>query len=244
MNAFYKIVTGLAAAAALSACGGSSSGGSSDTAPVEPVVEPLSYEVSIVNLTAGQPFSPPAVIAHNGSYIPFEIGAAAGVAFENLAEGGSPTALLDEAGQNAAVLTTQAASGPVGPGATGTITFEVAADQQASLTVSIATMLVNTNDAFTGSSGVDVSALAAGDSMTFTAGSYDSGTEANTEAAGTIPGPADGGEGFNAARDDEPGIITGHGGAVTADDGLSSSVLSQVHRWDNPTARITIRRTQ
>lgn len=243
MNAFYKIVTGLTVAAVLTACGGSSSGGSSDPAP-EPEAEPLAYEVSIVNLTAAQPFSPPAVIAHNGSYAPFELGAAASVAFENLAEGGSPTALLDEAGQNAAVITTVAAADPVGPGATATITFEVAADQQASLTVSIATMLVNTNDAFTGSSGVDISALAAGDSMMFTTGSYDSGTEANSEAAGTIPGPADGGEGFNAERDDVQDIITGHGGVVTADDGLSTSVLNQSHRWDNPTARITIRRTQ
>lgn len=42
---------------------------------------------------------------------------------------------------------------------------------------------------------------------------------------------ADGGEGFNAARSDINDIVRGDGGVVTADDGLSSSVLNQSHRF-------------
>ena len=42
---------------------------------------------------------------------------------------------------------------------------------------------------------------------------YDAGTEGNNELAGTIPGPADGGEGFNAARDDV-NVVSRHSGVV------------------------------
>ena len=72
---------------------------------------------------------------------------------------------------------------------------------------------------------------------------YDAGTEANTEAAGTIPGPADGGEGFNEARDDV-NFVARHPGVVTNEDGLSSSVLSPEHKFDNPLAKVVITSTQ
>jgi hypothetical protein len=105
-------------------------------------------------------------------------------------------------------------------------------------------MLVNTNDAFTGVTEVSLSGLELGESMTMNALSYDSGTEANSEALGTIPGPADGGEGFNSVRDDLADHVTLHSGAITMDDGLNTSVLTEAHRWDNPTARVTITRVQ
>jgi hypothetical protein len=54
--------------------------------------------------------------------------------------------------------------------------------------LSAATMLVQTNDAFTG---LDSVALAAGDQDTV---AYDAGTEDNTEAKAHIPGPPFGGK--------------------------------------------------
>lgn len=63
-------------------------------------------------------------------------------------------------------------------------------------------------------------------------------------AAGTIPGPADGGAGFTGDRDDLAHQATAHPGLATADDGLSTSVLNQSHRWDNPVARVTITRSR
>ena len=71
---------------------------------------------------------------------------------------------------------------------------------------------------------------------------YDAGTEANSESAGTVP--AQGGEGFNAVRDDSKGAVRLHSGVVSADDGLSTSSLKSINRFDNPTAKVVIKRIQ
>ena len=72
---------------------------------------------------------------------------------------------------------------------------------------------------------------------------YDAGTEANSESSGTIPGPADGGEGFNSERNDSQ-IVSAHSGVVGQDDGLTQSVLNGNHKFDNPIMAITITRMQ
>jgi hypothetical protein len=72
---------------------------------------------------------------------------------------------------------------------------------------------------------------------------YDAGTEANTEAKGSMPGPADGGEGFNAARDDV-NFVHIHPGVISQYDGLADSVLMPSHRFDNPVLAVTITRTE
>ncbi|WP_277750232.1 spondin domain-containing protein [Pseudoalteromonas sp. PS5] len=71
---------------------------------------------------------------------------------------------------------------------------------------------------------------------------YDAGTELNTEAQGSIPGPADGGEGFNVERNDNQNMVTMHSGVVGNDDGLTSSTLTSIHKFDNPLLAITIER--
>jgi hypothetical protein len=88
---------------------------------------------------------------------------------------------------------------------------------------------------------MDVSNLAEGDSISMRTHAYDAGTEANTEAQGTIPGPADGGEGFNSAREAMDKVAM-HPGVVGNDDGLSSSVLDSTHKFDNPLMMVTITR--
>ena len=233
----------LCAALLLSACADNNNNNSSAAVapPPAPAADPnLAYEVSIVNLTAGQPFSPVAAIFHPDSVTVFSIGQPASVALEVMAEGGDNSQLLeaiDGAGE-------VSGGAPLGPGATETLSLELNTSDASAMRLTVLTMLVNTNDAFTGVNSADVSALEVGQSMTLTGRSYDAGTEANSEAAGTMPGPADGGEGFNEARDDIADQVTGHGGAVTADDGLSISTLSQLHRWDDPVARFSITRTQ
>ena len=84
--------------------------------------------------------------------------------------------------------------------------------------------------------------MAVGDAVTLRAIAYDSGTEANTETAATIPGPAGGGEGFNAARDDIADQVAMHSGVVGQDDGFATSDLTGQHRFDNPVAQVTIER--
>lgn len=237
-----RYLTSLGMAALLCACSDSNT---LQVPPAEETPEPepapsATFDVTTTNLTAAQPLSPIALIAHADTLRVFTIGEAASAGLELLAEGGDNSGLLDELegrGQTSG-------EAPLGPGASETLTLELDSDDTAATALSVVTMLVNTNDAITGFTGMDLSSLAVGESMTVEAVAYDAGTEANTEAAGTIPGPADSGEGFNEARDDLADQVTMHPGVVTAADGLDSSVLMQIHRFDNPVARITVTRVQ
>ncbi|MDQ2044125.1 spondin domain-containing protein [Pseudoalteromonas sp. 20-92] len=228
----------LALATTLAACGGSDSDNNEleQVAVPEPTAVIYQFDVTVSNLTAGQPFSPIAVIAHKEGAL-WQIGSPASVGLELMAEGGDNSQLLTfENG-----IANASSENPVGPGGTTTVT--ITTDTLDALKLSFATMMVNTNDGFTGLSALDVSALAVGDSIARNTVAYDSGTEANTESAGTFPGPADNGEGFNEVRDDV-NFVARHQGVVTNEDGLSSSILSPEHRFDNPLARVVITRTQ
>lgn len=223
----------------LAACGGSSNNDDDTTPPVT-----QDFRIDVVNLTAAQPFSPIAVVAHDGNYSLFTVGQAATAGLELMAEGGDNSDVLLEANANSGVLTTVSDTAPTGPGGSTSLTITVEEEAASNLEIVATTMLVNTNDAFTALNNLGAANMAVGESRTATTISYDSGTEANTEAAGTIPGPADGGEGFNAVRDDIANEVRMHSGVLSADDGLNSSRLSEIHRWDNPVARITVTRTR
>ncbi len=211
--------------------------------PVPPAPPPAmaTFEVAVTNLTNAQPLSPIAVIAHQLGYSVFEIGTAATAGLEELAEGGDNTALLAEANADALVAATASGAAPIGPGGSETISIEVLESELPGLTLSTSTMLVNTNDAISGINSVELSSLATGDSVSLQSIAYDAGTEANTEAAAHIPGPAGGGEGFNTARDDLADRVAMHSGVVSQDDGKLTSDLTGQHRFDNPvtTTRIT-----
>jgi hypothetical protein len=208
--------------------------------PPAPAPPNAVFQLDLVNLTLGQPLSPVAAIIHDDTVTVFQPGQAASVGLETLAEGGDNSVLLDEFEGRSEAST----DGPIGPGASGSLELALEDDNTAGAFLSIVSMLVNTNDAFTGLNGVDLSAMSVGDTISRTGIAYDSGTEANSENAGTIPGPADGGEGFNSLRDDIADQVTMHGGVVTSDDGLARSVLNQTHRFDNPVVRFTVTRTQ
>ncbi|MBE9568018.1 MAG: spondin domain-containing protein [Proteobacteria bacterium] len=243
MKNFFKrlcIKTAFSATAVLllgSHISGCSNSSSSPPAP-DTGDDPISYEVSVINATNNQPISPVAVITHNAGYSLWSIGSAASTELEYIAEGGSNSQLMDSLDSEDA--TAVSGKGAIGPGGSETISITAGASEQTRITV--LGMLVNTNDAFSGIRSVDVSALASGESISLNASVYDAGTEINSESSGTMPGPADGGEGFNAARSDTSNIVRYHGGVVSADDGLSASVLDQSHRFDNPALVITITR--
>jgi len=194
------------------------------------------YRIKLVNLTHGQPFSPPLALLHDGKFKAWEIGTPASIALEKLAEGGDAGALL--ASQDG--KPNHISDSPIAPGQG--VSFSMTADSNDHQHLTLATMLVNSNDAFSGISGLDLAAMEAGETRIVNVGAYDSGTEGNSEAVGTMPGPADGGEGFNAARDDIADQVTHHGGVVSHDDGLVDSVLSDAHRFDNPVMRVEITR--
>ncbi|MEW6991998.1 spondin domain-containing protein [Colwelliaceae bacterium 6441] len=209
-----------------------------DEKPMEPEPIVYRYEVTVSNLTYAQPLSPVAVILHDeGSF--WQIGEAASVALETLAESGDNASLLAQE----QVLAAQSGVGLIMPGMSETIEVMLT-DNQPEL-ISIATMLVNTNDAFSGVNAMNLSHLQVGESISLTTRSYDAGTEKNSELVATIPGPASSGagEGFNEMRDDLNRVGM-HAGVVSVDDGLSTSALSQAHKFDNPTLLITISRLE
>lgn len=236
MSRFSKSLIILAIGVGLAGCSDSDNNSSEVIAP--PTPEPITFQftVQVSNLTAGQPFSPIALVAHHEDNL-WQIGQTASSALELMAEGGDNSELLNFT----AAIATSSADSPLVPGAQTTLTLTTETTE--ALKLSLATMLVNTNDAFTGLNAVDVSALAVNETLTHFTFAYDAGTEANTEASGSIPGPADGGEGFNEARDDVD-YVSMHPGVVSQLDGLSDSTLHSEHKFDNPLAKVVITRTQ
>jgi len=202
---------------AFSACG------TEDDKSNETVVTP-EYTITVTNLTAGQPMSPVLVTSNTI----FSVGESASVGLEKLVESGTNTELLDANGVSGVALLT--------PGASETLSLTTS-----SSTLSIATMLVKTNDAFAGVNAYHISHLANAQSETIYLNVYDAGTEANTETNTTVPGF--GGEGFNSNRDDSDRVSL-HAGVITKDDGLTSSALTAMEKFNNPALSVTFKRVK
>ena len=149
--------------------------------------EEMMVEVSITNLTRGQVMSPVFVARHDANAGPlYSLGGQASAGLAKMAEDADASGLLEawdpedhESISEAMVVDLN--GGPIPPGETVTMNFDV--DDGRSL-LSFASMLVSTNDAFIGASGLDVSK-----SRTMMLNAYDSGTEANSESCAYIPGP-------------------------------------------------------
>ncbi len=199
------------------------------------------YLITVTNMTSNQPLSPLAAVIHFGGYTGWEIGTSSSTGLESLAEGGDPTDFLAGAAGNSNVQVISAGSGVILPGASDTVTLTTA--ESPDLRLTCAAMLVNTNDAFTGTTDVVVGDIGIGESRRIFLHPYDAGTEVNDEAASTVPGPAAGGEGFNAERL-ERDFVSAHSGVVTQDDGLGTSVLDESHRFLSPVAEIIVTRIQ
>ncbi|OUS40209.1 hypothetical protein A9R00_07220, partial [Oleispira antarctica] len=198
-----------------------------------------------------QPLSPPAIVLHDSSYRLFSEGTEASVGLEELAESGSNASLIEEAKTYDSVIQTIAGGSIILPGASEEFTLRLEADLDGGLDaalaeseISLVTMLVNTNDAFTGEKNIDISDFEINQSKSFNGPVWDSGTEENSETAASIPGPAANGEGFNSSRENDVNKVIFHAGVVSKDDGLSSSALTQAHRFDQPASRIRITRIQ
>lgn len=213
----------------------------------------IKFDVTIKNLTSGQPFSPPIAIAHNAPSTLFTDGEEASVALEELAEGGATDDLAASLSEGA-LLSYSALEDPLGPaGTSSAIRINIAnADFTDDARLSVLTMLVNTNDGFTAVNAMDIGGMAVDAVATFRAPAWDAGTEANSEAAGTMPGPADTAEesvGFDAERTDLLNEVRFHSGVISGSELTSVSddfvsVLSDINRFDNPVAEITVVRVQ
>lgn len=200
------------------------------------MVEMSGYRIELVNLTNNQPLSPPGAILHDGGFRAWEIGKPASDAVEVLAESGGASKLISLQQGNpmftgkSALLAGQ------------TLSFEIGSSDANMDHLTVATMLINTNDAFTGLTNIDLKGMQTGDKRVFLTPAYDAGTEFNDELTAHIPGPVAGGEGFNAERNDVTSVVTHHPGVVSKDDGHAQSALSQAERFDNPVLMVKITR--
>lgn len=219
----------------------------SDDDPVASPAADAEFDIQIVNLTNAQPLSPPALILHTEGYHAFVDGSAASVGLEMLAEGGDNDQLITEARAASQYIGHVDAPAPIGPRSqSNTYSLSFPASELPDVELSIVSMLVHTNDGFSAIDGYALGNLPVGGSVTLNAPVWDSGTEANTEATDTIPGPAFQGEGFSATQDDAVDVVRFHQGIVgntQTEDGLSTSVLGEQHRFDNPAMRVLITRT-
>ncbi len=243
----------------LTACGSSNNNDDGTTAETTPDATPappppppapaeVTFEVTLTNMTLAQPMSPVAVMLHRDGFNSFIDGQTASVGLELLAEGGDNTDVLAEVEATAEHLASGSTTGPIPPASIAEpITLTLTEDQLDDVRLSVITMLVHTNDAISGVNGVDISNMAAGDSIALTGPTWDAGTESNDELGANIPGPDFDGEGFNGARDDLFDRVRIHSGVVSnasLEAGLATSSLEDRHRFDNPAIKIVVSRIE
>ena len=196
--------------------------------------EQMLVEVAITNLTRGQILSPVFMARHDGEMGPlYTLGLPATEELAMMAEDADASGLVADYDPSTNAYVSEAMlltldDGPIPPGHTVTTQFQVNDDDTY---LSFISMLVTTNDAFIGASGLDLS-----HSRTVNLTAYDSGTEANSESCAYIPGPPCG----STAEDDSisEGYVYVHNGVHG---GEGSSLDPAVHDWHNPVARMTIK---
>ncbi len=148
------------------------------------------YRVTIENMTEGQPFSPGLAATHRANTNLFEVGGMASAGIEAIAEAGNEApavAMIDGA---AGITDVFDINRPITPDGvtigdfTDSFTFEITARPGDRL--SLAVMLICTNDGFTG---LDGGRLPAQGSVSYSINGYDAGTEDNTEMSDDIVDP-------------------------------------------------------
>ena len=191
---------------------------------------PARFAVTITNLTPGQILSPPVVVVHGPTIELFEPGQPPGPELAALAEDADASGLLALLGTDPRVLSADLADGGIEPGKSRTVEIEVVGRKRF---VSVAAMLVTTNDAFAAVRSLRVTP---GGTVLAYALAYDAGSEANTEACPHIPGPPCGNGGVR-VEDGAEGFIHVHGGIHGGTD-----LVPALHDWRNPVASVTIGR--
>lgn len=190
---------------------------------------PKIYTITITNLTRGQIFSPPIALVHNEAFKLFTFGEPASGGLTLLAEDGDTQGLMNMAESMDSIYGYTVAQGMIMPGESVSFDVEVLRSFQY---LSVAGMLVTTNDAFFALNGIRVTGL--GRAAEGELAAYDAGTEANSESCADIPGPPCGNGGVRNTAGAEgyvhvhPGI---HGGG---------DIMVSDHDWQNPVAAIRI----
>jgi len=195
------------------------------------------YEITITNLTSGQPITPAVFAVHTGRHELFQRGAEASEGIQQLAENGGVPVLAAEAVANPGIsASTVVGAAPLAPGTSASTTLEVIGRANR---FSLAAMLVCTNDGFGGIDG-DRLPREIGEEEHYSARAYDAGTEVNTELFTDLVPPCDGdpmtGTGTSNPNLAEDGRIHRHDGIEGNGD------LTEAHAWHGPVLAVTIER--
>ena len=204
------------------------------------------YEITIENLTTGQPFSPGIAATHTKKVHVFRRGRAASEGIRLIAENGDPTEAAAELTGAPGFHDVLATAAPVGCiGCSGpfpsSMTFQLEAASKANR-LSLAVMLICTNDGFVG---LDRVKLPGGfKPKTFHAHAFDSGTEANDELFTSIV-DACGGIGPVAVPDDELNDRTPTSDHIAHHRGISGvgDLAPSVYGWTK-VEKITVQRVK
>lgn len=202
------------------------------------------YEVTITNLTESQPLTPPLAATHGEGVSVYTEGEAASSELQQVAENGNLDPLQMALSNNmevAEVVVTPAGDPPpLMPGQS--VTFEIHAGENAQ-SFSFVSMLICTNDGFTGLDGVSLPSEMDG-SATFTTMSYDAGTEMNTESFADLvpPCPALTGVESMAEGSGQSNPELAENGVVMMHPGIqgNADLDAMTHGWSDPVAEVTI----
>jgi hypothetical protein len=192
------------------------------------------YDVSVTNLTSGETFTPILVATHSRHLTIFTLGEAASDELARLAEGGDTVPLADFLAPLREVGDITDSGAPLPPGET--VTIRVERGKGPNFYLSLAAMLVPTNDGFIALNRVP---LPRGrKAVEYFSPVYDAGSELNDESCINVPGggvcTGQGGEGYSPNLDGE-GYVHIHAGIHGIAD-----LAEEVYDWRNPAARIVI----
>jgi len=186
------------------------------------------YHVTVTNLTTTQTLSPPLLAIHSPEVSVFTPGQSASRGVAVVAEDGERGPLKAELMATGKIDSLYEALNPVMPGKS--VRYLLTAKSKYSV-LSFVTMLVTTNDGFSGVSGLPLPL----DSFRTKLPAYDAGSEENTESCAHIPGPPCGAH--NVRVPQAEGRIMVHPGIRGGAD------LSPVQfGWSHPAVKVTVRK--
>jgi hypothetical protein len=206
-------------------------------AAVEAAPPTRTYRITIQNLMpttslgGSQTLSPALVVVHDRSFDLWSVGEPAHQAVMDVAEDAltaTGTSIFRTVG---GVETVIEAGTPIAPGSQ--VSFEITSDGDARY-LSLVTMLVNTNDAFTGLDAIHLT----GGTKTYRVYAYDAGTEVNDQLRASIPGPCC--NDLTRAGTTENNPITRHTGILAS----TGDLTPEIWGWNvnQPVALITVER--
>jgi len=193
-----------------------------------------SYEVTVTNVSATT-FTPLLVVAHDKDISLFEAGTAPSDELALLAEGGATGPFEDLLATIPDLVgDVETTGGLLPPGQSVTVVLDTTRNLSR---ISVAAMLLPTNDSFVGLNTVKAPRFL-WQTSNFNAIAYDAGSEPNDEICANIPGPQCGGEG--------PSPDAGGEGYVRVAPGIhgEGELKASDYDWRNPVARVSIRRVR